>query len=222
MCWQMLLPMRFHRITSPLSKINNGLLSSTGMLPNYGTEVSGSERMKKRKLNHDNLFGVDLARCAVQRRKGCVFCWHRQISSPDPTHWRQISASIFVFCVEGVPSICRGVAASVRWIVAIVLFLSAAVWLACDLESPANSAANHLLLGAWRRTTGGWERLVPKSPAPAATSERDLWDCHPHPVVMSLLVGMVSVMLLVAFSPGKPSYPASESTTPLPTQEASF
>jgi hypothetical protein len=110
----------------------------------------------------------------------------------------------------------------VRWIVAIVLILTAAVWLACELESPADSAANHLLLGTWRRTTGGWERLVPKSPTPAATSECDLWDCHPHPVIMSLLEGMLSVMLLVAFSPGKPISPFSEPTVQLQPQEASF
>jgi hypothetical protein len=87
----------------------------------------------------------------------------------------------------------------VRWIVGIALLLIATGWLACEFESPAGEIANRPLVSQWRRTVDGWERLVPASSA-ADVKFDALTECHPHPIILSLLEGMISVLVLVAFS----------------------
>jgi hypothetical protein len=87
----------------------------------------------------------------------------------------------------------------VRWIVGIVLLLIATGWLACEFEAPVGAVTSRLLVSEWRRTVNGWERLAPV--ATAANAQFDaLTECHPHPIILSLLEGMVSVLVLVAFS----------------------
>ncbi len=86
-----------------------------------------------------------------------------------------------------------------RWIVGIALLLITTGWLACEFESPAGAAANRPLVSQWRRTVDGWERLIPVSSAAAAPFDA-LTECHPHPIILSLLEGMISVLVLVAFS----------------------
>jgi hypothetical protein len=88
--------------------------------------------------------------------------------------------------------------ASVRWTFSILLLLIASGWLACRVDVPASSSASRLAMSQWRHTARGWERLIPE---PTLQPDDDLWARHPHPVVLTLLEGMLSVFALVAFSP---------------------
>jgi len=99
--------------------------------------------------------------------------------------------------------------ASVRWIVAIASLLFAAGWLASQLDAPPSSTSNQLVISQWRRTVNGWERLIPTPSTPFSHSN-DLSACHPHPVVLSLLEGMLSVLMLVLFSPHEKASELSE------------
>ncbi|HEY2826087.1 MAG TPA: hypothetical protein VGJ04_00685 [Pirellulales bacterium] len=86
-----------------------------------------------------------------------------------------------------------------RWIVAIALLLGATGWLACDFESPTLPAGNLLATTQWRHTVNGWERLI-TSPGGSQAGRVDLAECQLHPIVLSLLEGMLSVLMLAAFS----------------------
>jgi hypothetical protein len=101
--------------------------------------------------------------------------------------------------------------ASVRWIIAIVSLLLAAGWLACQLEASPSSSSNQLVISQWRRTVNGWERLIPAPTTPLSHCN-DLSGCLPHPVVLSLLEGMLSILVLVAFSPCAKAADLSEQT----------
>ena len=85
-----------------------------------------------------------------------------------------------------------------RWTFSILLLLIASGWLACRVDAPANSSANRLAMSQWRHTASGWERLIPE---PTPPPDDDFWTRHPHPVVLTLLEGMLSVFVLLAFSP---------------------
>ncbi len=108
-----------------------------------------------------------------------------------------------------------------RWIVGIALLLFATGWLACEFKAPAEAVASRLLVSEWRRTVNGWERLVPVAIATNAQFDA-LTESHPHPIILSLLEGMVSVLVLVAFSSdavpvrdaGEPKKSVAETDTP--------
>ena len=72
---------------------------------------------------------------------------------------------------------------------------------------------DELAISQWRHTISGWERLVP-APSTQMTRDSDLPTCHLHPVVLSLLEGMLSVLVLVAFSPCGKASEVSEQTIP--------
>jgi hypothetical protein len=107
----------------------------------------------------------------------------------------------------------------VRWIVSIALLLFATCWLACEIEAPASALTSRLLVSQWRRTVDGWERLVPAPPA--ANAQFDIvTESHPHPIILSLLEGMISVFVLVAFSSDAVADGDMVRTEPLATTEA--
>jgi len=96
-----------------------------------------------------------------------------------------------------------------RWIIALSLTLVAvgflAVWI--NLPGMAGELANPLI--EWRRSAHGWERVslvaerisdgISNSLAPTS---------GPHPVIVSLLTGLLSTLSLAAFTPAKRSPPA--------------
>ena len=88
-----------------------------------------------------------------------------------------------------------------RWIATIAVLLIAATWLACHVDPIDASAANQYVPAQWRRTTGGWERIIT---TPRLVRESYVAP-HPHPLVFTLFVGMLSAFSLVAFSPNEHS-----------------
>lgn len=80
-----------------------------------------------------------------------------------------------------------------RQLVWILLILTVAGWLACEIPSDRHPTASQSQLDDWRRTPRGWERadwLVPEIPARRAAL---------HPGVVGLLELLVSLAALVAF-----------------------
>src|SRR5689334_19048514 len=88
-----------------------------------------------------------------------------------------------------------------RWIVGITALLFCVFWLACHLEVVVADTSQPRAEDGWRRTTRGWERNVSLN---TATIEKlvPFWQRHPHPLVATLLLVMLSVVLLVAFTDG--------------------
>jgi hypothetical protein len=72
-------------------------------------------------------------------------------------------------------------------------------WLACHLEVVVAETSQPRAEDGWRRTTHGWERNITRAAA-ATTNLVPFWRLHPHPLVATLLLVMLSVMLLVAFT----------------------
>lgn len=92
--------------------------------------------------------------------------------------------------------------ANVRWIVAIVFLLGDAGWLACQFETSASSAGDHVVTTQWRHMAYGWERVITLSPPKQPWhASNDFWAFQPHPIILALFEGMLSVLVLVAFSP---------------------
>jgi hypothetical protein len=103
--------------------------------------------------------------------------------------------------------------ASVRWIVGIILLLFVVGWLACQLEVSATNTVIQVVPTLWRHTARGWERMTP-SPAPPTQSSNEFWAIHPHPLILTLLEGMLSVLVLVAFSPANLSSSSAQQLAP--------
>ncbi len=90
-----------------------------------------------------------------------------------------------------------------RWIPTIVLLIVLAGWMVYHLDdSPI--ANTPFVASMWRHTVDGWEKVSDLSRAHFSESAAvDLWSVHPHPIIVSLLVAIVSLMALVAFAPTK-------------------
>jgi hypothetical protein len=90
-----------------------------------------------------------------------------------------------------------------RWIVSIAIAMVLLGWIASEIEVVNASAQQPRTDDGWRRTTGGWERLVTTQKVTTSGSNFHFWQAHPHPFVATLLVLMLSLMLLVAFADGE-------------------
>jgi hypothetical protein len=86
-----------------------------------------------------------------------------------------------------------------RWIVGITAALLCVCWLACHLEVVIADTTQPRAEDGWRRTTHGWERNITQTRS-ATESVVPFWQRHPHPLVATLLLVMLSVLLLVAFT----------------------
>jgi hypothetical protein len=90
----------------------------------------------------------------------------------------------------------------VRSISGIALIAAIVGWLACRVELPPSDFRIPIVATQWRRTTAGWEKLADMTAQSAQASYRQsVWAAHPHPAVASLLILMLSVAALLAFSP---------------------
>jgi hypothetical protein len=112
-----------------------------------------------------------------------------------------------------------GSLARVRWIVAIALMLGVLGCVACQFDMTAQLSKNQLATTQWRRTASGWERLITRSLPIQSNQAEELWLCHLHPIVLTLLEGMLSVLVLVAFSPSEQSYNPERPSFPGKPQE---
>ncbi len=95
-----------------------------------------------------------------------------------------------------------------RWILAIAMFLVGLGWIGYQFECPVSAPKHRLLTSQWRRTVDGWEKVTVQENEISMLSGRidtmspaDAWAYHPHPIVFSLLLAMLSTLVLVAFSP---------------------
>jgi hypothetical protein len=95
-----------------------------------------------------------------------------------------------------------------RWIVALTALLVGAGWLGYLLDVPIDGPIHQISMAQWRRTVDGWEKVAVRSNEVSMLTGRiasvvpgDIWDSHPHPIVLSLLLAMFSTLALVAFSP---------------------
>jgi hypothetical protein len=88
-----------------------------------------------------------------------------------------------------------------RWIVGIMAVLFCLGWFACHIEVVLADTSLPRAEDGWRRTTRGWERHVTANVVSAA-KVIPFWQRHPHPLVATLLLIMLSVLLLVAFTEG--------------------
>lgn len=88
-----------------------------------------------------------------------------------------------------------------RWIVGITAVLFCLGWLACHVEVVSAHTSLPRAEDGWRRTTKGWERNVSQTTATTANLV-PFWRLHPHPLVATLLLLMLSVVVLVAFTEG--------------------
>ncbi len=100
-----------------------------------------------------------------------------------------------------------------RSITFMVFVLFVAGWIACQIDFPRGEIA-HQPHGHWRRTVDGWEKVVVEanSVSIVPSDQRnlalgDLWAGHPHPIVISLLLPMLSALLLIAASPKSSTNP---------------
>src|SRR6266566_3440361 len=91
-----------------------------------------------------------------------------------------------------------------RTILGILLSLIFIGLLACAIDSPIGTSANSTLNTQWRRTADGWEKVSALWGNMTAHSSIDeMWHAQPHPIILSLLIGLVSTFILVAFCPAK-------------------
>ena len=117
---------------------------------------------------------------------------------------------------------------AVRWIIGIIAVVIVLGWVAYQIDISEVITDNHVVQTVWRHTANGWEKVSALSGLkfqPSAIT--DVWNTHPHPVVIASLVAMLSLMALIAFNPAKrpdlnePKIPArlaksAGSTTPAP------
>jgi hypothetical protein len=97
-----------------------------------------------------------------------------------------------------------------RCIVAILLLLGALGWFVCQPDAPAGFAVR-AVTPQWRHTTNGWEKLPPYSNTIQwDRNVGDLSSMHPHPVILTLFLGMFSVLVLVASSSSGAAAPLGE------------
>ena len=91
---------------------------------------------------------------------------------------------------------------AVRWIIGILAVAIVVGWVACQVNISEAITDNHVVHTVWRHTANGWEKVSALSGLkfqPSAVT--DVWNSHPHPVVIASLVAMLSLMALVAFNP---------------------
>ena len=91
-----------------------------------------------------------------------------------------------------------------RWIIGIIAVAIVVGWIACQVNITEVISDNHVVHTVWRHTTTGWERVSALSGLkiqPSAVT--DMWNSHPHPLVIASLVALLSLMALVAFNPAK-------------------
>lgn len=88
-----------------------------------------------------------------------------------------------------------------RWIVGILLIVVWLGWAACQIEAVGHPGGARLRMeDGWRRTVGGWERHVSLPKSAASGEASSIWRSHPHPLVFTSLLILLSMLLLVAFT----------------------
>lgn len=91
-----------------------------------------------------------------------------------------------------------------RTILGILLSLVFIGMLAYVIDSPGEPSTNTSPTTQWRRTADGWEKVSALWDSMTAHSTMDeMWHAQPHPIVLSLLMGLVSTFVLVAFCPAQ-------------------
>ena len=102
----------------------------------------------------------------------------------------------------------RSRALDMRWIVAITAILVCTGWFSCQFDVPIGGSVHRASITEWRRTVDGWEKVAVRSNEVSVLTDHiasvvpgDIWVSHPHPLVLSLLLAMLSALALVAFSP---------------------
>jgi len=90
-----------------------------------------------------------------------------------------------------------------RWIIAISLTLAALGLLALCIDLPGIAIEFSGQSAGWRRTADGWERASSLIQHMSSNWERNFALAEPHPVVISLLMGLLSTLSLAAFAPSK-------------------
>ncbi len=93
---------------------------------------------------------------------------------------------------------------AVRWIIGIIAVAIVVGWVACQVNISEAISDSHVVHTVWRHTATGWERVTALSGLklqPSAVT--DVWNTHPHPVIIASLVAMLSLMALIAFNPAK-------------------
>jgi hypothetical protein len=103
----------------------------------------------------------------------------------------------------------------VRWIIGILSTVIVLGWIACQIDiQEVFNTDSHVVQTVWRHTAAGWEKVSALSGlkfSPSAVT--DVWNSHPHPVIIASLVALLSLMALVAFNPAK--RPADLPATPV-------
>ena len=93
-----------------------------------------------------------------------------------------------------------------RGIVKLTLLLGFIGLLAYFVDWPAKTDALSGPVTQWRHTADGWEKVSALWGTEHATIA-NVWSVQPHPLVLSLFIGLFSTLLLVAFSPAKAASP---------------
>ncbi len=100
-----------------------------------------------------------------------------------------------------------------RSIAAITLLLAACGWIGLEINLPNHEICRRVSTGEWRRTVDGWQKVVVNSDQITFTNGNasayisgDFWACHPHPIVWTLLVALLSVLVLTAFDAAAPRH----------------
>jgi hypothetical protein len=89
----------------------------------------------------------------------------------------------------------------VRWILVVTVLVASIGWLGCAYKA-AQPRVPVVRSSQWRRTVDGWEQISIRSAISATTnslgSSTPSRVAHPHPIVVSLLIAMLSALVLVA------------------------
>jgi len=91
-----------------------------------------------------------------------------------------------------------------RWIIAISMTLAALGLFALWIDLPGLTIEFSGQTAGWRHTADGWERASSLIQHMSSNWQRNFALAEPHPVVVSLLMGLLSTLSLAAFAPARP------------------
>ncbi|HZZ29900.1 MAG TPA: hypothetical protein VFE46_18025 [Pirellulales bacterium] len=90
-----------------------------------------------------------------------------------------------------------------RWSIIILFMLGFAIGLACEIETSGDVTKTKPLPATWRLTPNGWQRATAFSVYVVANHNENVLSLSPvlpHPIILSLFIGLLSVLILLAFS----------------------
>jgi len=91
-----------------------------------------------------------------------------------------------------------------RWIIAISMALATVGLLALFIDLPSLASELTAPMTEWRHTADGWEKVSSLTEQISDRISSGLATASgPHPVIISLLTGLLSTLCLVAFTPAK-------------------